>query len=553
MMKSLSKLTLLATLLCGGVSTAWADTTIGTTTKGWSEAGAYTNAYTIPTNKTLTLTFTLTDYSGEWAGYVLNLTKTKAVAFGGDNSYVWFRSCDFASYKLDWNIGPISNMNDFGTATQSERQEFIKGATTVMAIQRLGTQVYVKTTITKNATTYNHYFVQEIGTANDVYAFLCADAAVITISSDAITDTGLVDAVSPVIGAEDNSGVFAASYVTTLEPEGAFNMHFTNYTSGANTWNNWGVELVYYDGSNQYFDLVSGNQNRWGALFEGAKTATFSNINWPTSDDALNTAMSGADVTLTIVRSGRVVTITAVHTPTSGDPFVLKHVLEPKDAFTDFASKNLTVNLLTDGSHATCNYPVQKVNAEVSKYGWSTFSSDYNLDFSGISGLEAFAVTGNEGSAVKTSDALGVVKAGAGVLLMGTAGDASTYYNFPVSTGAAYSGDNLLEAGTGASVGYAEGYTRYVLGVKSDKAVFQKLAEGGSSAIVAKGQAYLQFTGALSAPTLSFDFNGGTTGIADGISKVKNVRNDFYDLQGRKVAQTAKGLYVVNGKIVMVK
>lgn len=541
----ISKLMLTAALLVGANS-AWAETTIGATDKGWGDSGSFVNLGTISADKTLTLTFNLTDYSGDWAGYVLNLTKTNAVAFGGANSYMWFRSCDFAYYHQgDWNLGALNNTNDFGA---ENIKEFIKGATTVMAIQRLGTQAYVKTTITKDATTYHHYFVQELGTTNDIYAFLCADAATITITDVTTSSTSAVDATTALFGLEDNTGAFTPSYIARLEPNQVMNMHFTNYTSGANIYNNWGIEFVYNDGSSDnYFDLVSGNLNRWGTLFEDAKTATFNNENWPANDDVLKTAMAGVDVTLTIVRSGRIVTITAVHTPTSGTPFVLKHTLEPKDDFSDFANGNIIVKFITDGSHAVCNYPVQKVNAELSQYGWSTFSSPYKLDFSGVSGLSAHAVTGNAGSSVELAD-VNVAAANTGLLLEGPVGT-TTYYNIPVSTGAAYSGTNLLKAGTGASISSETGYTKYVLSVNGTKAEFQKI--NAVPATVAKGKAYLQFTGDVPAPVLNFG--------SDNLTSINEVRSlntegaEFFNLKGQRVANPTKGLYIANGKKIIVK
>ena len=44
-----------------------------------------------------------------------------------------------------------------------------------------------------------------------------------------------------------------------------------------------------------------------------------------------------------------------------------------------------------------------------------------------------------------------------------------------------------------------------------------------------------------------------TTGIADVRSKMEDVRGEIYDLQGRRVAQPTKGLYIVNGKKVVIK
>ena len=535
----------------------WGSNTIGNKNNGWNTEGSKTSAYTIPVNKTLTFTFTVTDYeyaagTKDFPGYVLNLTRTAATQVGG-TAFTFLRSYDMCFYATDWWQGALFNSNTFGEVNKAE---FIKGATTEMKIQRYGTQVYIDTKITKDATSYYHYYVQELGTSEDIYAFLCADFATITISGDAITETSSVGSVNLTYGATDNTGGFAASYVGTLAPNQVMNMHFTNYTSGANTYNNWGIELVYNDGENQYFDLIAGNLNRWGSLYGvgvnpvteiTARQGEFANINWPATDDALKNAMAEADVSLTIARSGRVVTIIAVHTPKEGFPFVLKHTLEPKAEFTGFASGNLTVNLITDGSHVTCNNPVQKVNAEVSKYGWSTFSSDYKLDFSGISGLNAYAVTDVDGKTVNTTK-VNVADANTGLVLEGTDGENASYFNIPVSTGSAYTGTNLMVAGTGASAAAEANKTKYVLSINgSNQAVFQKIVS--TPATVAKGKAYLE--GGAGAPTLFFDWSTPTA--IESIEAAAEVKYDgvVYNLAGQRVMQPRKGLFIVNGKKIV--
>jgi hypothetical protein len=50
---------------------------------------------------------------------------------------------------------------------------------------------------------------------------------------------------------------------------------------------------------------------------------------------------------------------------------------------------------------------------------------------------------------------------------------------------------------------------------------------------------------------LSIDFE--TTGIEKLTKDLSNVKGAYYDLQGRKIAQPAKGLYIVNGRKVVVK
>ena len=535
---------------------AWADTTIGATDKGWATAGSYTDGYTIPSNKTLTLTFTLTNYSGDWGGYVLSLAKNTVTVppIGGNDGYVWFRSPDFAWNKSDWNTGAVvSNTNTKGDMSQSDWQAFIKDATTVMAIQRYGTQVFIKTTVTKGSDSYNHYFVTEIGTTKDVKAFLCADFAVITISNDAITNTGNVDPVTATIGAAGNDGGFAASPVTTLEPESVLTMHFTNYSAKADGFNNYGIELAY---NGNYANIVLGG-NRWGTLLfndtEHDPNTTPVSKEEETYNEFANflDKMDGADVTLTIARSGRVVTITAVHAPADDStPFTLKYTFEPNaTAFPNFATENISVNLSTDHSHITYKFPLTKVNAEVSKYGWATFSSPFKLDFSGVSGLKAHAVTGHTDTAITMAD-VNVAAANTGLLLENTAGagDDPTFFNIPVSTGEAYSGDNLMVAGTGANVNPESGKTKYALSVASETACFKKITDARE---IPAGKAYLEFNETIAAR--EFFALDDVTGINEVSSQKEQVQGEYFNLAGQRVAQPAKGLYIVNGRKVVIK
>ncbi len=66
-------------------------------------------------------------------------------------------------------------------------------------------------------------------------------------------------------------------------------------------------------------------------------------------------------------------------------------------------------------------------------------------------------------------------------------------------------------------------------------------------------RAYLLFDAALGR-SLELDFGeGGATGIADVRSKIDNGRNVYYDLQGRRVLYPKKGIYILNGKKIVVK
>ena len=66
------------------------------------------------------------------------------------------------------------------------------------------------------------------------------------------------------------------------------------------------------------------------------------------------------------------------------------------------------------------------------------------------------------------------------------------------------------------------------------------------------GKAYLLATSIASAPELGIDF-GGTTAITNtNLTNNTNIR-EVYNLNGQRVAQPTKGLYIVNGKKAVIK
>ena len=75
-------------------------------------------------------------------------------------------------------------------------------------------------------------------------------------------------------------------------------------------------------------------------------------------------------------------------------------------------------------------------------------------------------------------------------------------------------------------------------------------ANGGAFALDAN-KAYLAVPATVEARE-GFVFGDETTGI-NNVNANVNENQEVYDLQGRRVAQPTKGLYIVNGKKVLVK
>ncbi len=193
-------------------------------------------------------------------------------------------------------------------------------------------------------------------------------------------------------------------------------------------------------------------------------------------------------------------------------------------------------------------YPVSTVATTINNtYGWATLSSDKILDFSGdIANLEAaYIITGATGNSVTTQEINGKIAAGQGILLKGS-GEVS----IPVADAASYNHTgNLLKAGTDAAVAKEDGKSKYVLSVKDGKAVFKLI--NGTAPTVATGKAYLEITGG-GAPVLSLDFDAAT-GIEQTRWAAEHATDAIYTLSGQRVSDAKKGLYIKNGRKIIVK
>lgn len=64
-------------------------------------------------------------------------------------------------------------------------------------------------------------------------------------------------------------------------------------------------------------------------------------------------------------------------------------------------------------------------------------------------------------------------------------------------------------------------------------------------------RAYFELGAALGR-SLDIDFGDGTTGISN-VQSSKFNDQSYYDLQGRRVLYPKKGLYILNGKKVIIK
>lgn len=137
-----------------------------------------------------------------------------------------------------------------------------------------------------------------------------------------------------------------------------------------------------------------------------------------------------------------------------------------------------------------------------------------------------------------------VIAKGTPVLVGAEAGS----YNFVASADETSTIENNdLKAATADTKG--DGATIYALVEQNGEAVFAPLKEGVA---VSLGHAYLELPAASAARFYSIQFGGETTGINE-VNAAAKADGAYYTLQGVKTSKAAKGIYIHNGKKVVIK
>lgn len=160
--------------------------------------------------------------------------------------------------------------------------------------------------------------------------------------------------------------------------------------------------------------------------------------------------------------------------------------------------------------------------------------------------VKAYYVSAKDTKATMTAiDAQEAIPANQGVILTSESGNAATMVPAASETVATITANQL-----GNSAGVAKTLTAnegYILGSVSGKTAFY-LCQAGTLAI---NKAYLLGNG-NSASAIAMDFGNAVTGI-NNIVAPANANAPIFDLCGRRVVKTTKGLYIQNGKKFIVK
>ena len=173
---------------------------------------------------------------------------------------------------------------------------------------------------------------------------------------------------------------------------------------------------------------------------------------------------------------------------------------------------------------------------------YTTLTSAYNLDFTSVSSdLKAYIATEVSGGAVQMTQ-VNKVPAGTGLVLKATTPGNAVDVPIFAATSPDDVSENKMAGSATATTAIAEN-GGYIL----KDGVFQPASAG----TLAAGKAYLAI--AVSAHSLELDFGNGDVTAINKVEAAKQNAGVYYNLAGQRVAQPTKGLYIVNGRKVIVK
>ncbi|MBR5061323.1 MAG: hypothetical protein IKX24_04180 [Prevotella sp.] len=245
--------------------------------------------------------------------------------------------------------------------------------------------------------------------------------------------------------------------------------------------------------------------------------------------------------------SGAIITIT-VKTDDTIDTGVKTIDVKNKKFRDSDGGNNIFDNTTTDANVV--------VEVKIGSSGYCSFSWPRNLDFTGCENFTNvfYGKSKNETSVVVSSIDDCIVPAGTGVIVKGTAGQIV----YPNTTAQATEVSSIFTATSSGPITVNTKGEAYALAVINGKTGFYPC---NANVTIPQYKCYLPGSVAaksfiaISQETNNDQIVSDDAGIVDGINNVNAdaSKNAYYDVQGRRVSTPRHGVYIQNGKKVIIK
>ena len=545
--------------LCVGQS-VWADeTTVGNadnTSNWWS---AFSNDYTLADNQKLYLEFTnyTSDYVADtwkdWFNWAVIVKNDQDGHSAGENpSYAEYFAMNSANnswgarsvaenlYCKDYVWGE-ANQNRVNGANVKMTITRENGRVSIYALMSNTTQEGEEASPTLKSWSESSFFdLPAEAASQNIRVFLTVEKAHIVIDNSK-TATTPTTAGYYTVGTTAKDALFFSAFSDyySVPANQTMKLHFKNYSLKGGYYQNWVAVLTNNKkrtevGYSEYLVLRNDNYG-WGTKYDADNLT--SDFDWGTFMDE----MDGSDVVMSVTRSDETFTVYADITASDGTTKHFERFFGECDA-----NEELYFFLTTDHGYLS----IQSLETKaVTAAGWATYCSPYALDLEHATGLtDAFIVTGGDnGVLTKTSVKDGTVPANTGLLLKADEGTVTMPIVGASTTNV--SANKLMGTTEIFNLAANDGYVLMETGTNG-----LGFYQNANAFTVGANTAYLPADFAGGAPAREFfSLDDDATAISEAKSQQPMANGLFFDLQGRKVAQPQKGLYIVNGKKVVMK
>ena len=297
---------------------------------------------------------------------------------------------------------------------------------------------------------------------------------------------------------------------------------------------------------------------------EGLTKATNNNT-FVRSSNGGSAYAAEADVEITKLQPGKYKLIAVICNPIgtsewnflAGDNNIFKFKVGKASNWTQGTSEEFEVNTETPiylAKGGSANQAVDFIyiqrtgdateTVSVSNAGYATYATTNNIEVPESNDVKVMTVTVNKGNSTITLNEIPantVIPAGTGILVKAAQGN----HDFVVTSkeGAPLKNNSLVAATTDVT-SYGDKF--FALTKQGEKVGFALVANG---VVIPASKAYLEVPEATAAKFFGLD------GEATGINNVKTAKADgaYYTLEGVKTTKPVKGLYIHNGKKIVVK